>query len=105
MSIEKDVRKILETPFWMPTLKTDTLYERTHDDHDGTFEGKIRVAFDMVGDAWVNTDRQGKDLRFRTFGGGGNSQRVRNALIILAEAIRLDNEERPEPENINEQST
>lgn len=98
MNIEKEIKRILEISFWLPTLKTDTLYERTHDDHDGTFKGKIRVAFDMMGDAWVNVDRQGIDLRFRSWTGGGNSQRVRNALMILAEAIRLDNEEHPEPE-------
>lgn len=38
----------------------------------------------------------GATLRFRTFGGGGLSPRTRNALMILAEAIRRDKEERPQ---------
>jgi len=38
----------------------------------------------------------GATLRFRNTFGGGNSERVRIALMILALAIKLDNEERPQ---------
>ncbi len=98
-TLENYVKKVLEHPFWISTLRADATYERTHDDHDGTFEGKIAVSFDRMGDAWLTVDKSstfGSALRFRTFGGGGNSLRTRAALMILAEAIRLDNEERPE---------
>jgi len=52
------------------------------------------VIFDRMGDAYLSTG-SGKDIRFRTYGGGGMSLRTRAALLILAEAIRLDNEDRP----------
>ena len=100
----KDIRRILETPLWIPDLETQIAYSRLHDDHDGTFMGRISVSFTPDGDAWVDVDQKPlRSLRFRTdFGGGGLSPRVRNALIVLAYAIKLDNEERPHerpPEN------
>lgn len=93
----KDSRRVLESPFWIPELKTDTSYQRLHDDHDGTQEGRIMVSFLPGGDAVVVTDgrRRGEPLRFRTPGGGGTSLRVRNALMLLAWAIKLDNETCP----------
>lgn len=90
------VKTLLETPYWLATLTADTNYERTHDDHDGTFEGNVAVFFDQMGDGFLVVDKAHKYLRFRTWGGGGMSLRVRNALMILAEAIRLDNEEIPQ---------
>lgn len=92
----RDSRRILGHPFWIPELYSDTMYSRLHDDHDGTREGIVSVKFDMAGDAWLSTDKhRGPPLRFRTEGGGGLSPRVRNALMLLAEAIRLDNLEHP----------
>ncbi|MDP2934348.1 MAG: hypothetical protein Q8N59_01070 [bacterium] len=92
----KDVRRVLENPFWISGLETDKYYERLHDDHDGTYQGNIRVAIAQDGDIYVETD--GKSLlRFRMpFSGGGMSPRVRNALLILAYAIKLDNEKKPQ---------
>ena len=54
----------------------------------------LSVIIDAQGDAWVTvTDRKGyATSRVRTFAGGGHNSRTRNALMILAEAIRLDNE-------------
>ncbi len=67
-----------------------------HDDTDGGDKGNISVIVAEDGDIYVGTDvRPGDMLRFRTYGGGGASLRTRSALMILAEAIRLDNEERP----------
>ena len=95
MAIEdmKEIRKILETPFWPVTLNPDVSYYRTQDDCDGNLREGIEVIFDTQGGAWVNitTDSPLKSCRFRTWGGGGASLRVRNAMLILAEAIRLDN--------------
>ncbi len=92
----RDTRRVLNSPFWIPELHTNTVYSRLHDDHDGTRKGVISVQFDQQGDAWLSTDmHRGPPLRFRMEGGGGLSLRVRNALMILAEAIRLDNLDRP----------
>jgi hypothetical protein len=95
--LNKDARRVLEHPFWISELKTEEPYVRTHDDHDGTFKGKIRVTIDKMGDVWVGIDHL-PSLRFRTPGGGGMSQRTRNALLILALAIKLDNEQIPQSE-------
>lgn len=98
----KQTQNVLEQPFWIPTLETNTNYSRTHDDHDGTFTGKINIFIDEMGDIFLILDKPQNftnSLRFRTYGGGGNSLRVRNALMILAEAIRLDNLEKPEQKN------
>ena len=88
----KDAHRVLEHPFWIPELDVNVAYERLHDDHDGTFRGKINVAFSIDGDAWISVDGH-RSLRFRTYEGGGMSLRVRNALVVLALAIKLDNEE------------
>jgi len=97
----KDTKRVLENPFWIQTLHPNTNYSRLHDDHDGTCEGTLNVFFDPMGDAFVSIEGP-RDrpqalcyLRFRTFGGGGMSQRTRNALMILAEAMRLDNVDCP----------
>lgn len=96
-SFLKKVHEFFDSPPWLPTLKSEVSYERTHDDDDGSKKGRLSVMFGPDGDAYLMTDtRPGEALRFRTFFGGGRSLRVRDALMILAEAIRLDNEERPE---------
>lgn len=87
------VTKVLESDFWLPTLSVGTLYERQHDDTDGKPDGGcIHVIVGADGDAWVWTDTH-QSLRFRAPLGGGRNPRVRNALLVLAEAIRLDNED------------
>ena len=54
------------------------------------------VQINQVRDIYIATDRKpGQFSRFRTSGGGGHSLRVRNALMLLALAIKLDNEEDP----------
>ena len=88
------VKRLLEEPFWIPTIESDKVYSRIRDDDDGTLTGELSVFFDMVGDAYISVGL-GETFRFRTYGGGGRSERTRTALMILAEAIRLDNETRP----------
>jgi hypothetical protein len=93
--IPEIVKALLESYFWLHTIQPEVPYERLHDDNDGTCDGKIRVTFSPDGDAWVSIDSQRPrgSLRFRMpMIGGGVSQRTRTALLILAEAIRLDNE-------------
>lgn len=96
----KDTKRVLEHPLWISEIEPGKPYTRTHDDHDGSGKGKITVFFSPDADAWIDIQPSHTDgpLRFRTgsFGGGGMSQRVRNALIVLAYAIKLDNEEKPQ---------
>lgn len=73
----KDAKRVLKHPFWIPELSTNVLYERIHDDDDGTKEGRIMVTIGADGDS-------------------GMSPHVRNALMILALAIKMDNEECPQ---------
>lgn len=72
-------------------------HKRLHDDHDGTREGKLVVFQSQDGDmhVWVERDVYVPALRFRTQLGGGSSPHTHNALRLLAEAIRMDNERTP----------
>lgn len=92
------VAALLETEFWLPQLNTMVPLVRLQDDHDGTRDGKLALLITPDGDirVWVAAeDPMYSTLRFRTYDGGGLSLRTRRALLILAEAIRLDNEEIP----------
>jgi hypothetical protein len=91
------VKQLLEGFYWLPGLQANTRYARLHDDHDGECDGWLSVTIGEDGDAWVDPiNATGGGLRFRMpLHGGGASPRVRTALMILAEAIRLDNEENP----------
>lgn len=90
-NIEKLVSRILEESFWLADLQTDTTYERQCDDTND----KILLRFDRDGDAWMRTTNLSNEpLMFRmNFIGGGKSLRTRNALLILALAMKMDNEE------------
>lgn len=91
------VKSILVQPFWIAELKTMVSYSRIHDDNDGDVTQAIELVIDQQGDVYVRTMAQkGEFLRFRTSGGGGDSLRVRNALVVLAYAISLDNETKPQ---------
>lgn len=98
--LTKQVQKLLETPFWLPTLKTGQNYQRFEDDSPQGFVS-VMVAGDgdchMMLSAEMDPNEHKFSFRFRMpMTGGGESPRVRNALLFLAEAIRLDNEERPQ---------
>lgn len=93
---------ILGSYFWLPEVGTMNTHERLHDDHDGTGQGVLNVMFSPDGDArvWITGEAgmRSPTLRFRMPGGGGGlSPRTRIALLILAEAIRQDNEKDPLP--------
>jgi hypothetical protein len=93
----KDVLRVLNNPLEIPEISTQKVYARIHDDHDGTYEGKLMIFELENGDMVVTTDKhQGSPLRFRNYFGGGQSLRVHNALKILALAIKLDNDEHPQ---------
>ena len=94
---ERAVARVLMPNYWLQTLETRIDYTRRHDDTDGKrdHEQDLTVAFGPDGDCWL-TAGGGQTLRFRTWAGGGMSLRTRQALMVLAEAIRLDNADRPQ---------
>jgi len=100
LSVEQLVegtRRILESSFWIPGLDGEDMLARFHDDTDGKQRGILVVSLPGEGDIIVTTDSHlGPALRFRSASGGGKSLRVRNALMILAWAMKLDNEEHPQ---------
>jgi len=93
--VEKTIHKILEEPFWPENLSTKESYVRVQDDCDGDQSQILMVSFSQDSDAWIQT-LHNTPLRFRGPFGGGMSPRVRNALLILAMAIKKDNEEHPQ---------
>ena len=94
--VTDQVRALLEANFWLESITAKEAYRRLQDDHDGTREGYLAVGFTEDGDAWVQTTGGMWPLRFRMpLIGGGMSPRTRTALLLLAEAIRLDNEREP----------
>ncbi len=84
------ISSLLETPFWPAPIRTDTAYERQHDDTDGKNTGFLEVCFLENGDAVITIGPQA--LRFRNWSGGGLSLRTYTALAILAVAMNMDNE-------------
>ncbi len=85
--------KILNTPLLIGMRPKESV-ERVHDDHEGTFKGRLQISMSVDGDLWVKTTDTHTGfgtLRFRAIGGGSASPRIHNALRLLAEAIRLDN--------------
>lgn len=97
LALDRALNTLLERPYWLQTLETRDTYTRRHDDTDGRRDSEqdLVVTFGPDGDAWIEAGA-GKALRFRTWAGGGQSMRVRAAMMVLAEAIRRDNEARPQ---------
>lgn len=89
----EQLRAFLERPMWPEGIEARKHYSRREDDGDA----ELQLVFSEDGDAWISFVGAcaGHGLRFRTLQGGGSSLRTRAALLLLAEAIRLDNEERP----------
>jgi len=94
---ERAVARALTPDYWLRSLATMTAYTRRQDDTDGARDYKqdLTVTIGPDGDCWLQAGG-GNLLRFRTWGGGGMSVRTRQALMVLAEAMRLDNEDRPQ---------
>lgn len=90
---DEDLRAWLEAPSWPEGLEARKQYRRREDDGDAS----ISLVIGDDGDAWLSVlgARPVHGLGFRTRQGGGSSPRVRAALLLLAKAIELDNEERP----------
>ena len=93
---QKKIKRLLEKPLFIETLETMTMYQRVQDDCDGDLGQRVNVIMGNDGDMHISILGDNLTLRFRNYFGGGASLRVHNALKILAEAIRLDNEELPQ---------
>lgn len=92
---------LLERSFWPRFLRANDEYRR-HGDDDTSY---LRIVFSGDGDACPNVyhvEQVGDPRnplstpRYRTHFGGGESLRTRRALLILARAIALDNEQNPQ---------
>ena len=92
-AVAKAMNTLLEGQFMAP-IEDMTSYSRVHDDCDGDPSQSLDVIMSPDGD--IHLVAGTISLRFRTFHGGGMSPRVRNALIVLAEAIRRDNADHPQ---------
>lgn len=92
----KLLKKILNSPFYPPELETNVGYFRTQDDCDGDTHEGICVSIGTDGDVFISArHRPMQSCRYRMpMVGGGRSPRTRLALLILALAIKLDDEER-----------
>lgn len=102
------VHAILDSDFWLSSLETMGFYSRFEEGkaerlEDDSPKGAISVGFSNDGDGWIqvlskpDSDDYHTAFRFRMpMIGGGQSPRTRVALLILAEAIRLDNEKNPQ---------
>jgi len=95
------MRAILEHPFWPPSIETRQAYLTRYEDDSPT--GNLMVMFGPDGDGWIEVISRPEPhqlgsscFRFRNYSGGGQGLRVHAALFVLAEAIRLDNELRPQ---------
>ena len=86
--------KCPEGCYWPEELEAEKYFFRTQDDCDGDLSSGIGVVVDAQGDVWVETvSKSLESCRYRMpLIGGGMSPRVRNALVLLALAIKLDNE-------------
>ena len=89
---QKELRKILSRPVRCD-LTYPTFLRRYQDDTDGSrdVEHQLMVSQGPDGDMYI-TVGEARLIRFRTWNGGGRSLHVHNALRILAEAIKMDEE-------------
>lgn len=93
---------------WPQGLEVGKFYEIPCDDDGHSLEAKLKVLVAQDGDVHISTTklRQFKSkgelqldglpsVRIRNRAGGGRNLRTRQALLWLAEAIRLDNQDNP----------
>lgn len=84
---------LLESMYWPGTLAAGQCHTRIHDDSDGRADDEHALSVILAADGDVHVIAgAGQPLRFRCALGGGMSPRVRAALLVLAEAVRRDNE-------------
>lgn len=96
-AVNRAIQTLLEGAIMPPELAAGRSYGRVQDDCEGIkdYSQSLSVTIAHDSDVWVNAGGYNA-LRFRVpFIGGGMSFRVRNALLVLAEAIRRDNVDSP----------
>jgi len=91
-TLARSLDTVLETVWWPQSLHAEQALSRVHDDCDGDLSQTLMVYLGRDLDVHVGMGHALETLRFREPMGGGMSPRVRNALLVLAEAIRRDNE-------------
>jgi hypothetical protein len=96
ISVNRAQNVLLNGAYWPEKIEAMQTYSRRHDDTDGlrTAEQYLSVTIGVDGDAWLQVGID--SLRFRTYFGGGMSLNTRNALLLLVEALRRDNEISPQ---------
>jgi hypothetical protein len=86
--VKEAIDTIFNKHFWPDGLSAKDFCYIPTDDNDGDHSKGLQVVFSEDGDAWIITTPEG--CRFRTGIGGGRNMRVRNALLLLALAIKAD---------------
>lgn len=80
-----------------PQLFSESQLHIRNDDgelRDDDTRGRLYVSVSRDGDLWIGNNRRNAASRFSPIGiGGGGSPRTRNALLLLALAMKLDNED------------
>lgn len=102
-SVRLALAVLLESEYSLASVKSSFTYARVHDGIDGEKDDKNDPAHSlslfMVGYGEVciiiPPKKKHDEWRFRNRVGGGQSERVRRALIVLMEAIRRDNLKEP----------
>ena len=90
-----EIKRFLDKPFWLPTLDPHAAYEREPDGADDTGDRRVTVSFGPKGEACL-TIGNAEPVCFQNYMEHGASLRTHAALMVLAEAIRLDNVDRPQ---------
>lgn len=86
------LRNLLETkdPIWLDTIKPDQMYViKAHEDGSDTSNSQLSIVVSQNGDVILNINEEACTFRYIKY---GENQRVRNALLILAENIRSQTE-------------
>lgn len=107
------VSKDVFSPHWPEKLESRKFYEIPCDDDGRLFDASMSVMIAEDGDVHVSMSKFSDDprdprskakmdplpsIRIRAMQGGGRNLRTRQALLWLAEAIRLDNIDNPQNE-------
>ncbi len=92
----RELHALLESPHGNLTREQDFVCQVQHDDTDGEDTGFLTLTAQRNGDIRMMVDqRPCRSLRFRTMFGGGSHLIVRNALLLLALAIHLEENHTP----------
>jgi len=99
-----EIKRFLDKPFWLPTLDPHAAYEREPDGTNDTGDQRVTVSFGPKGEACLTVGNS-EPVSFQNYMGNGASIRTHAALMVLAEAIRLDNVDRPQTRSASRTGT